>query len=108
MMNKAEERIERMHARAAQLKRQREKRVLNLLGAASGVLMVALVAMINTAQSFHGISNGSSAGASLLSDSAGGYILVAVGAFVAGVVITAVAKKYSEKKSDNLKTESEN
>ncbi len=89
-MRTPEERLERLHSRAAALRRQREKRALQGWGAASAGLFAVLVGMTALLDpTAHGLGQSGSAGATLLSESAGGYVLVGVIAFMAGVALTA-------------------
>ena len=97
-MRSTEERLTRMHERAAAIKRQEDRSRLQILGSLSAGLMICLVIAVQQLQSMHhGILSGQSTGSSLLDDSAGGYVLAAVIAFIAGVAITAVIYKYRNK-----------
>ena len=97
-MRSTEDRLTRMHERAAAIKRQEDRSRLRILGSLSAGLMVCLVVCIQQLQSMHhGILSGQSTGSSLLDDSAGGYVLAAVIAFIAGVAITAAIYKYRNK-----------
>lgn len=94
-MRTAEEQLRRMHMRAAEIKRQEDRSRLRALGSLSGVLLVCLIAVLQQLQSLHHeILTGQSTGSSLLDESAGGYVLAAVIAFLAGVIITAVIYKH--------------
>ena len=98
-MRSAEERIVRMHERAAAIKRQEDKSRLRMLGCLSAALLVCLgVAMQQLQSMHHGVLSGQNTGSSLLDDSAGGYVLAAVIAFIAGVAITAVIFRYRNKR----------
>lgn len=93
-MRTAEEQLRRMHMRAAEIKRQEDRSRLRALGSLSGMLLVCLVVVMQQLQSLHHeILTGQSTGSSLLDESAGGYVLAAVIAFLAGVIITAVIYK---------------
>ena len=97
-MRSAEERLARMHERAAVIKKQEDKSRLRILGSLSAGLMICLVFVTQQLQSMHQeIYTGQAAGTSLLDDSVGGYVLAAVIAFIAGVVITAVIYRYRNK-----------
>lgn len=97
-MRSAEERLARMHERAAEIKRREDKVRLRVLGSLSAALMVCLVICMQQLQSMHhGILSSENTGSSLLDDSAGGYVLAAVVAFIAGVAITAVIFRYRNK-----------
>lgn len=85
------DRLERLHARAAELKREQDKRRLRILGSMSTAMMVCLVVAIHKVQAWHhGLLAGQNTGSSLLDDSVGGYVLIAVIAFIIGVIITSV------------------
>lgn len=89
------DRLERLHARAAELKCERDKRRLRILGSMSSVMMVCLIVAIHKVQAWnHGILDSQSTGSSLLDDSVGGYVLIAVIAFIVGTLITAVLIRY--------------
>ncbi len=97
-MRSAEDRLTRMHERAAAIKRQKDKSGLRILGSLSVGLMVCLVIVMQQLQSMHHeIFEGQTTGTSLLDDSVGGYVLVAVLAFIAGTAITAVIFRHRNK-----------
>lgn len=101
-----EERLAKMHSRAAELKRRREKREIRSLGVISCGLLFGLVTLIFSVQyPQHGIAAGQHTGASLLSDSVGGYVLVAVLAFTLGVVVTAIIRWYRARARGNDRNE---
>lgn len=80
------------------MKRQQDALRLKFTGGASGALVICLVALLALfGRSGHGIEDSGYAATSLLSESAGGYVLVAVIAFAAGVVITILLNRYSRK-----------
>lgn len=90
-MRSEEDRIQRLHRRTAQLKRQRRRHQLAGLGSASAFLMVLLAALLlQTNELSPSIPEGGYTGSSLLGESAGGYVLAAVIAFSVGVIITAL------------------
>ena len=101
-MRDTEERLVRMHQRAAEIKRQEDMSRLKVLGSLSGGLLVCLVIALQQVQNMHHeIMIDQSTGSSLLDDNVGGYVLAAIMAFFAGVIITVVICKYrrwSEKK----------
>lgn len=97
-MRSEEERLIRMHERAAAIKRQEDKSRLRILGSLSAVLLICLGVAMQQLQSMqHEVLSDQNTGSSLLGDSAGGYVLAAVIAFIAGVAITAVIYKYRNK-----------
>lgn len=89
-MRTTEEKLTRMHRRAAEIRRKEDRSRLRVWGTLSGGLMFCLVVAVHRLGSMHHeMLTGQSTGSSLLDDSAGGYVLAAVIAFVAGVIITA-------------------
>lgn len=93
-MRTSEERIEALHRRAGALQRRRHAVSTRRLGGATGALAVCLVALLTAfGKGGHEVAGPGYAATSLLSESAGGYVLVAVVAFAVGVVITAVLVK---------------
>ena len=98
-MKSQEERLRQLHARAAELTEQKERRTLNALRAVSVFLFVCLAGVISV---FSGLQNAggpeSFTGSSLVDSSVGGYVLVAVLAFAAAVVITVICMKKKDKK----------
>ena len=97
-MRSTEDRLARMHERAAAIKRQEDRSRLRILGSLSAGLTVCLVIVMQQLQSMHHeIYEGQTTGTSLLDDSAGGYVLAAVLAFIAGSVITAMIFRYRKK-----------
>ena len=98
-MRTAEERLELMHSRAHDLKRQREATRMKGLGGATGALALCLVTLLYVmGKGGHDITGSGYAGTSLLSEDAGGYVLVAVAAFAVGVAITAILIRYRREK----------
>ena len=94
-MRTTEEQLNRMHQRAAEIRRQEEKSRIRILGSLSGGLLACLVVMLlGTDSLHHDILTGQSTGSSLLDDYTGGYVLAGVIAFIAGVIITTVIYKY--------------
>ena len=78
-----------MHRRAAELKRKTEQRRLSVLAAVSSCLFVCLVALTFAPGRIGSEGAGCEyAGSSMLFESAGGFVLTAVLAFAAGVLVT--------------------
>ena len=97
-MRTGEERLERMHRRAAELRQKRETVELRAWGGASAALLLGLSGLTASAlRGGHGISAGAETASSLLAESAGGYVLTAVCAFMLGVLIMAL-KQYLKRK----------
>jgi len=105
-MKCAEERRRLLYRRAEELKKKRDRQILSLSVGAGGLLFAALLGAGTLLQNDQpaGLTlslTGSYTGSSLLSESAGAYVLVAVLAFMAGVVITALCmKKRKDGRSD--------
>ncbi len=98
-MKTTEELILAVHARAATLRRKR----IASAGAASGALMVALAALIGRLGGLtHRPAAEGYAGASMLSEDAGGYVLAAVLAFMLGVVVTVACVQGRKRKTDRI------
>ena len=88
-MRTPEERVLAVHARMDALRRARERRKTGILGMGSALLALCLLLVIGAAGALHpGGTAGLYSGAVMLFENAGGYVLVAVLAFMAGVVIT--------------------
>ena len=99
-MRSPKERLALMHRRAGELKRKEDRRRLVTAGGASlGLFAVLLGAILSAARGgFAGYGTGGTfAGASLLPEGAGGYVLTAVIAFTAGVIVTAVLRWYRKR-----------
>lgn len=97
-MRSTEDRLTRMHERAAAIKKQEDKSRLRILGSLSAGLMACLVIVMQQLQSMHHeIYEGQTTGTSLLDDRIGGYVLAAVIAFTVGVAVTAVIFRYRNK-----------
>ena len=84
-----EERIRELHNRAEKLQRAADGRRLAVLGSVSVFFAALLTVSLNLICGLsENIRESSFTGASLLSSDSGGYVLVAVLAFFAGVFIT--------------------
>ena len=101
------ERARLARRRAAILARRVQRRSIGALGAASCALFAALMAALGAATGLDSAALSGTGGAMLLSEDAGGYVLVGVAAFAAAVVITALCMKYRdrEKKRDTEEEE---
>ena len=98
-MRTNEERIQALHARVAALQRQRERRKTGAIGAASVVLTVCLLFMVFSGGMHPGGAAGLYSGATMLFEGAGPYILIAVAAFMAGVIVTVVLIRSRKKET---------
>ena len=90
-MRTTDERIEKLHTRARELRRKRERRRITGLGSLSAVLTVLLVVCLARVNE-HAVSLMSEqmTGSSLLGESTGGYVLAGIVAFFLGVIVTSV------------------
>jgi hypothetical protein len=87
-MRNTDERLALLHKRASEMQRKHDRTALILQGSGSAVLMIAVIAMVRmysgSAETFSLFT-----GATLLDENTGGYVLVAVIAFMAGTLLTA-------------------
>ena len=101
-MRTPEERVPAVHARMDALRRARERWKTGILGMGSTLLALCLLLVISAAGTVHpGGTAGIYSGATMLFENAGGYVLVAVLAFMAGVVITAVLLRRRFRRQDD-------
>ena len=100
-MRTAEERIASLHKRAKELRRERDEKILVGLGSASGGLFCLLLVLINGwAGLSHSVSSSLMTGSSMLNERVGGYVLIAVIAFISGVIIVVLIHWYRRKSGD--------
>ncbi len=100
-MRSTEERISLMHRRTEELQKRHEKRILIGMGSVSALLgLILLVVTVVSVGAPGAITDAAMAGTSMLADSVGGYVMVAVISFIAAVVITATCLKKRRGKSD--------
>ena len=108
-MSTNEERIERMHKRAEQMKEKHEKRVVKALGTLSAFLCVLLITVsVYTIGVPGAIADADMAGSSMLAESAGGYVLVAVISFMVAVLVTSLCIKLQMRKRGDLQNGADN
>jgi hypothetical protein len=94
-----DEMIFRMHERAARKQAGKERRIIAAEGGAGAALIALLLGIIiRLDKGGHSISRMSFAGASLLGNDVGGYVLIALIAFLAGVTVTVVSFRYRKLK----------
>ena len=102
-----EERVRSLHARMNDLIRARERRKTGAIGGACIVLAACLILLLfGGGMSCIGGPAGMYSGASMLFGNAGGYVLVALIAFTAAVIITVLCIRWRSK-NDRRKTSSE-
>ena len=107
-MRTIQERIEILHHRAAEIRKQKEKRKLTAAGCVSACLFVILAAFLAQTNGLaECVTENRFAGASMLSAGTGGYVLVAVLSFAAAVVITVICMKWKKRnqKEKDIKNE---
>ncbi|MBQ3404786.1 MAG: glycosyltransferase [Oscillospiraceae bacterium] len=114
-MRGTDERMALVNARVSALTRRRERQGIAGLSTLSGGLLLALLTIIGRfSGTVHNLPSGDLAGSSLLADSAGGYVLVAVAAFIAAVAVTTLCfrlrdRQRTERQKDHKeKNEEEN
>ena len=100
------ERIAEVHRRAEVLIRKRDLFRLRFWGGTVLMLLFSLVAVTAACFHGHGLIGNSASGASLLSDAAGGYVLVGVLAFMLGVTVTVILirSRDRQKKAERKQT----
>lgn len=98
-----EERVLALHARMDALRCVRERRKTGTIGAASLVLTICLILLIFSGGGLHpGGAVGLYSGATMLFEGAGAYILIAIIAFMTGVIVTIVLIRQQRKKTDQF------
>jgi len=98
----AEERVASLHVRMRALRRRRELRKTAALGIACGCVTACLLMLVFVEGSVcrGSIINGTAglySGATMLFENAGGYVLAAVLAFMAGTVISVICIRRRDK-----------
>lgn len=94
-MRRDSERIEAVHHKAAEIRRQTERRILTGLAACSACLLAMIVGITASLNGLHqSLQDGGFTGSSLLDSGAGGYVLVGVLSFAAAVIITVICIRY--------------
>ena len=98
-MKSNEERIELMHKKAKKLQYERNRRLM-IGSAIVGVMLFAvlIVSSVVFNVQIEGTAETTFAASSLFSYSLWGYVMVAVIAFMIGVVITVIIKKHTKRK----------
>ncbi|MBP5254000.1 MAG: hypothetical protein J6Z23_01255 [Lachnospiraceae bacterium] len=97
----AEERVSALHARMEEMERVRERRKTRITGTACVLIALCLPVLIFGGAPQTGGTAGMFSGALMLFGDVGGYVLVAVAAFMTGAVITAVILKRRNRKQQN-------
>lgn len=100
----AEERVASLHARMDALREKRERRKTAALGASCAALAAGLVLLIfSEGTGGPGGTASLYSGATILSENAGGYVPLAVAAFIAGVIITVLCIRHGAKRHSIIK-----
>ena len=98
--------VETLHARMAARRQSRERRGTAALGTGcAGLLMCLLVMVFGQDMANEGSTAGVYSGATMLFGDAGPYVAVALAAFMAGVVITAVCMRTRQRRGDSQNPE---
>lgn len=104
-MRTTEEMVLAVHERMNVLQRRQENRRISLAGGGCAVLGAAVAALIaRFGGTRHTVLPGEYAGASLLTDEVGGYVLIALAAFMAGAAVT-VFIRARKKRQNSRNTE---
>ena len=104
-MDTLDARVRRVRVRQAELLRRRERAQSAGLLAASALLLGTLVLTIGQLVTPHQVADTDLMASSMLETSTGGYVLVAVLAFMAGVAITAACIYARRREKKDWKTE---
>lgn len=102
----AEKRVDALHARMRRLRQRRERRKTAAAGALSGGLALCLGLLVFSQGMNHEAGTaGLYSGATMLFENAGGYVLAAIAAFMAGVVITVLCIRTRKITKDGEQTD---
>ena len=93
-MRSADSFVSEIHQRAERLRRKSIQRQIMLLTVLNAGLLLVLAMLIGRP---HRISRATMAGTSLLDDSAGGYVAIAVLSFMLGAAVTFYMRQYLKK-----------
>ena len=93
-----DEALEEIYRRGEQIRDRHERRVTSILSAGSAVVGFLLIGLLSYYSGTGVDAVGQSYGSFLLFPDAGGYVLVAVIAFILGVLITVAARRYKRRK----------
>ena len=93
-MRTTEERITLMHQKAEEMQEKKENTLLHVWGTVSAFMFLCLLSLMTMfCRTGHGLAEATITASSLLSDSAGGYVLTAVAFFMVGVLATIIFKR---------------
>jgi putative copper export protein len=97
MYENTEEALKEIHRRGREIRKKRDRRVKAVLSAAGSVAVFALLIVMSVFMDGVAAGAESSYGAFLLPAEAGGYVLIAVIAFLAGVAVTVLIRKMRDR-----------
>ncbi len=104
-MRTEDELVASLHTRMARREYARERRTTSALGALCAALTLCLASLIFGGAAHPGGTAGVYSGAAMLYESAGGYVLTALVAFMLGVAVTAALKGKRKKQKTEEETE---
>lgn len=88
-MRTTEERITLMHRKAEEIQEKKENVLMHVWGTVSAFMFLCLLSLMTMfCRTGHGLAEATNTASSLLSDSAGGYVLIGVIFFMVGVFAT--------------------
>lgn len=97
--------ITALHTKMNKLRQKQERQKTRALGAASAALSLCLILLVFGAGSARpGGTAGLYSGATMLFEDAGGYVLVSICAFMAGVIITVMLRNKRDKQKREEKS----
>lgn len=97
-MRTQDERVRQLHIRAAEMQKLADQRkTTGLASLCMGILAILILSLVRLNHELQNAVDVDLQGSSLLSESAGGYILTAVLAFFAGVIVTVLLFRYRNK-----------
>lgn len=100
MKYSTDEALDEILRRSENIERKRVKRSMHALSSAAGGLMAALIIVIAVlSESGTAGMEESTMGSFMLSAKAGGYIIVAVLAFIAGAILTMATQRYRQSRA---------
>ena len=107
-MMAAEDRVAALHTRMDIRRHTKARRKTCAVGAAGVALTVCLLLLISGVGTTHRVgSAGIYSGSTMLLEGAGAYVLVAVAAFMAAVILTVSCIRW-QKKNQTIRTENDN
>ena len=94
------ERVTALHERMDALRRVQERRKTRAIGAASVVVTLCLILLVSSGGMHLSGAAGLYSGATMLFEGAGAYVLIAVIAFMAGVIVAVVLLRGRAKREE--------